>query len=299
LNVWSTLALPSKIESASVFEKSVLAIREAYTGCPGNRHFLNMMYYLLGLLVGDAGKNFSNQHPWARIELSLSRKHPENLALGNYVMKCISMLGIPCRRIADGPPRKRDDYGQYRWASYFSEVVYWLHTVCLGLLRDELTSYDPVKMDWLLGASEEARIWFLRGVADSDGAVNVRNRTVNIVSEPNTALFSALLNSLGLKTTTWVSKGVGVVSVTAKEAWGLGIFNPEVETHRGRMLRKLANARTYQSRWPEWLQSKFVQLIAKGADAITVRNTLLWEDDTYVCLKTIKYKAARVAGAAL
>jgi hypothetical protein len=65
------------------------------------------------------------------------------------------------------------------------------------------------------------------------------------------------------------------------------------------MLRKLANARTYQSRWPEWLQSKFGQLVAERADADTIRNTLLWEDDTYAKLETIRYKAAKIAGAAL
>ena len=294
LAVWPKLSIPRKITTASEFETSVLKIRRAYTGVHhGNKRFLNLMYYLLGMMAGDAGKNFSDKHPWARIELGLSRKHPENLGLGEFLMGCISMLGVPCGRIADGPPRKRDRYGHYRWMSYFSEVVAWLFTAGLGLKRDELTSYDPVKMDWLLTASRDAKIWFLRGLADSDGTVNVRNRTVDIVSEPNTPFISVLLNSLRIQTTTWFSKGVGVVSITAKEAMKLRIFNPETETHRGRLLRKLANARTYQSRWPEWLDSKVNRLLAEGEDPVRIRNVLLWEDNTYVKLKTIKSRTPK------
>jgi hypothetical protein len=39
--------------------------------------------------------------------------------------------------------------------------------------------------------------------------------------------------------------------------------------------------------------------MAEGAGAVTIRNTLLREDDTYVKLTTIRYKAAKIAGAAL
>ena len=158
-NVWKTLVLPFRIESAFEFEKSVLAIRRAYPGSHGDGRFLDMMYYLLGWLVGDAGKNFSTKHPWARVELDLSRKHPQNLPLGNFVMNCISSLGVTCGRIRDGPPRVRDNYGMYRWMTYFSEVFVWFYTACLGLDRDQLTSYDPVRMDWLLrrSSSEDRR----------------------------------------------------------------------------------------------------------------------------------------------
>lgn len=62
--------------------------------------------------------------------------------------------------------------------SYFSEVFVWFHTACLGLDEDQLISYDPVKMDWLLTASYDSMTWFLRGVADSDGSVNIRSKTV-------------------------------------------------------------------------------------------------------------------------
>ncbi len=246
------------------------------------------MHYLLGWIVGDAGKGFLLNRPLARLQLDLCRKHPENLQLGNFVMNCVLMLGIPCKRIADGPPRKREPHGLYRWQSYYSEAISWLFTACIGLHRQELTSYDPVRMDWLLAAPAEHRRWFLRGIADSDGSVNLRNRTTQITSAPNTRFFSALFSSLDVKALTYPSKGVGTISVSAKDAMNMQIFNPEVETHRNSLLQKLANARTFRSRWPGWLETKVSQLLREGLDASSIRDKLLFEDHTYVKLKTIK-----------
>jgi hypothetical protein len=288
---WSALKLPKKVMSAQVFESSIAAIRQSLTETRGNeRRFLDSMYYLLGWMVGDAGKGFNRARTKARLALDLSRRHPENLTLGNFVVGCISMLGPRCGRIADSGPRKRDRFGLYRWMTSFSEVFAWLHTACLGLQPEELTSYDSVKMTWLLTAPRESKIWFLRGVADSDGAVNVRNRSVDIVTEPNSHLIATLFKSVGVRPTTWTSKGVGVVSIGAVTAWSLRIFNPKVETHRGRMLRRLANAQTFPARWPGWLQSKVSKLASDGARVVQIRDILLWEDNTYVKLKTLKNK---------
>jgi hypothetical protein len=294
LNVWKTLTLPPKIENASEFEKSVLAIRQAYTGSPGDRRFLDLMYYLLGWLVGDAGKNFSDKHPWARVELGLTRKHPQNLQLGNFVMYAISLMGIAGGRIKDGLPRASAPHGSYRWMSYFSEVFVWFHSACLGLESGQLTSYDPVRMDWLLTASSDSILWFLRGIADSDGTVNVRNRAVEIISEPNGPLFVRLFALVGVRAMIYKSKGYDCVSISASDAGRLRIFNPEVETHRGSLLNKLASARTFQARWPTWLENRVRHLLADHTDVVQVRNILLFEDNTYVKLKTLKLKNTRM-----
>ncbi len=289
LVIWQGLTLPVKITKAIEFEQSILSIRSAYTGVQeGNERFLNLMYYLLGWLVGDAGKNFSPVKPWARVELDLSRKHPENLQLGNFVMSCISSLGIPSRRIADRSPGKRDSFGLYRWMSYFSEVVAWLHTSCLGLDRRQLTSYNPVKMNWLLSAPPERILWFLRGVADSDGTVNLRNRTVEITSQPNAPLFSRLFSCIGIACTTYTTDGVGYVSISAVDAWKLRIFNPIVKTHRDSILNRLANARTHPRHWPAWLETSVNQMLLQGLGPSDMRNILLKDKGVYVKLSTLK-----------
>jgi len=253
-----------------------------------------MMYYLLGWLVGDASKSFSSNHPWARVGLDLSRKHPQNLQLGNFVMTCISSLGVTCGRIRDGPPRIRDSYGMYRWMSYFSEVFAWFYTAGLGLDRDQHTSYDPVRMDWLLTASTDSIQWFLRAIADSDGTVNIRNKTVDITSEPNGPLFAKLFARVGVRVMVYKSKGFDCVSISVSDAARIRIFNPKVETHRGVLLQKLARARTFQARWPPWLEERVHRLLAEHLDVSTVRNTLLLEDNTYVTLRTLKIKLGRI-----
>ncbi len=250
------------------------------------------MYYLLGWLVGDAGKNFSNEHPWARVELGLTRKHPQNLQLGNFVMNAISLMGIAGGRIKDGLPRTSEPHGSYRWMSYFSEVFVWFHSACLGLEREQHTSCDPVDMDWLLTASSDPILWFLRGIADSDGTVNVRNKVVEIISEPNGPLFAKLFAAVGIHATIHKSKGYDCVTISASDAARVRIFNPEVETHRGSLLGKLASAQTFQARWPPWLESRVRHLLAEVTDVAKVRNILLFEDNTYVKLKTLKHKHA-------
>jgi len=287
---WETLKLPVKIQSASEFEKSVLAVRKVYAGCRGDRHFLDLMYYLLGWLVGDAGKNFSPSHPWARVEIGLSRRHPENLTLGNFVMNCISMLGIPCGRIKDGSPRVNNPCGSYRWMSYFSEVFLWFHTACLGLDRNQLTSYDPVSMDWLLMAAPASIKWFLRGIADSDGCVNVGNRSVEITSEPNGAFFVKLFAKVGIRASVHKSKGYDCVSISASEAAKMKIFNVQVGTHRSILLDRVAYARAFPAKWPAWLDELVHHLLSEHDTPTTVRNILLFEDNVYVKLRTLRNK---------
>jgi len=201
---------------------------------------------------------------------------------------------VPCGRIRDGPPRNRDPHGMYRWMSYFSEVFVWFHTACLGLEKEQLTSYDPVRMDWLLTASPDSVLWFLRGIADSDGTVNVRNKTVEITSEPNGPLFAKLFATVGVRSSIYKSKGYDCVSISVSDAATVQIFNPELETHRNRLLNKLAAAQTFQARWPPWLEERVCRLLAKNPDARAVRNTLLFEDNTYVTLRTLKVKIARM-----
>ena len=282
--------MPAKIQTACQFEESVLTIRKAYTGCPGDQHFLNLMYYLLGWLVGDAGKSFSDKHPWVRVEIGLSKRHSQNLALGNFVVDCITMLGMTCGRIKDGSPRANNPCGSYRWMSYFSEVFFWFQTACLGLKQDQLTSYDPVSMEWLLTAAPASIECFLRGVADSDGCVNVGNRAVEITSEPNGPLFVKLFDKVGIRARIYKSKGKDSVSISAFDAARMQIFNLQVGTHRSELLDRVANARTFPARWPAWLEGRVHHLLSEHEDVSTVRNMLLSEDNVYVKLRTLRNK---------
>ena len=286
--------LPRRICSHEEFADTILKICDSPNQVGYNRvsleRLLNRAYYLLGWLTGDAVKQFASRGPKARISISLCKKRPENSQLGEYVSECIRTLGIRIGRIADQAPSEREPHGAYRWLSSYSLAISWMKIGCLGLARDELTSYVPVRMDWLLAAPNEFRLWFLRGLADSDGTVNVRNKAVFIITSPNTEFFRKLLDSVGCHNTFGVSKGVGVVAISAYNAARIQIFNPEVATHRRKLLEKITNARTYQRHWPEWLESRVKSLMRQGLGVKSTRDVLLNEDQVYVKLKTLKKK---------
>ena len=59
--------------------------------------------------------------------------------------------------------------------------------------------------------------------------------------------------------------------------------------------RRPASARTFKARWPPWLEKRVDQLFAEHPDVSVVWNTLLFENDTYVTLRTLKSKLAWIA----
>jgi len=152
------------------------------------------------------------------------------------------------------------------------------------------TTLNPVKMDWMLLAPVKFRLWFLRGIADSDGNVNLRNKVIEITSSPNTYFFHRLFDSLGIKSTVRFSRGYGYVTVAAPAAARVQIFSPGVLTYRRETLERLVDARTFQGPWPGWLENVVQVLIAKGLSAPEIRDVLLEEHDVYVKMQTIKRK---------
>jgi hypothetical protein len=154
----------------------------------------------------------------------------------------------------------------------------------------ERTTFHPVKMGWMLLAPVKFRLWFLRGLADSDGNVNIRNKVIEITSSPNTYFFHRLFESLGVKSTVRFSRGYGYVAVAAPAAADIRIFSPNVSTYRREMLEKLVAARTFQGPWPKWLEELVRVLILKGLPAPEIRNVLLENHGIYVKIHTIKRK---------
>lgn len=94
-------------------------------------------------------------------------------------------------------------------------------------------------MSWLLSAPPECRMWFIRGLADSDGSVHFRHKSAEIVTSPNTELMRDILASLQIHNILDFSKGCGRISISAQRAAEIQIFNPRVLTHRRKLLEKL------------------------------------------------------------
>ena len=231
----SIVRLPARITCHEDFVRSILKIR-AHSGKKGGEaasrtDYIEAVYYLLAWLVGDAGKGFGSERlHTARIEINLCRRHSENLGLGEYVAGCIRMVGVPCKRLPDKVSDPSEPHGSFRWLSGFSQVIGWMHATCLGLDWNQRTSYYPVKMDWLLSAPPECRMWFIRGLADSDGSVHFRHKSAEIVTSPNTTLIRDILASLHVHNVLDFSKGCGRISISGQTAAEIQIFNPRVPT---------------------------------------------------------------------
>ena len=172
--------------------------------------------YLLGWFLGDIGKHYRNEtKPTMDIDIQLTRKHPESLVLGEYVAGCIRGFGIGCKRTLDRPSRDGLPNGAYCLTSQRHPIFAWFHLACLGLKWHERTSYDAVRMDWMLSAPREDRLWFLRGLADSDGDVHFKDKSVDITTSPNTSFVRALLDSLNVHNVVRFTKGYGAITCHA------------------------------------------------------------------------------------
>jgi len=291
----TSLRLPVTVTSYQEFEEAVLTVRLLHTGVRtdvGRERFVDLMYYTLGWLLGDLGKKFGPKELMtASLNLSLSKRHPENEDLGNFVFfQCLRELGIQTKRVRDRGPDRSSPYGAYYWDSARSPLFGWFHTACLGLKWNERTSFTPVKMDWILAAPTESRLWFLRGLADSDGDVHFKDKSVGITTSPNTDFVNSLIRSLGCRTHLEVYPNFSKVVLPAPQAANIGVFNPEVLTYRRKTLEKLVGARTFERHWPQWLEAKVTGFLDSGLDVRAIRDRILEEDNVFTRLHTLNRK---------
>ncbi len=206
---------------------------------------LELFAYLLGRMVGDLGKSGGQQNRFSSmlLDLQLSKKHSSNDRFGKFVCLATNSLGIQMKSVRDKPPTgdtKLSDNptAAYRWTSERSPLFAWMFSVCLGLDWTQLTSDNPVRMDWILDAPFDFRKRFVQALADSDG--RVKSYVVEIVSVPNAEFFERLLHTLGLPSAyTRIEYGQPLrTSVRAKEAAELPIFNELVQGYRYELLMR-------------------------------------------------------------
>ncbi len=203
--------------------------------------------YLLGVLVGDAGKLGGQQTRFASmdLDLQLSQKESSNERFGEFVALVLNTLGLKMERIADKQPTgdtalAEEPTAAFRWTSERSPLLAWMFHVCLGLNWGENTSKDQVHMGWILGTPFEFRKRFIQGMADSDGSV--KEYGVVVTSIPNADFTTSLLRSLGLATArTYYENGAPARTyVNAKEATKIPIFNEFVKSYRYKALMRYA-----------------------------------------------------------
>ena len=96
--------VPRRVGSYHEFTDSILQLGNTVVALQPteSKEFINSACYLLGWFVGDLGKHYRNEFNMiVDIDIQLTRKHPENLVLGEYVARCIRRFGIRCKRTSN------------------------------------------------------------------------------------------------------------------------------------------------------------------------------------------------------
>ena len=197
--------------------------------------------FLVGMIIGDAAK--SRTKNWHRhLGLVLSKKYETNLRIGDFTCVCARNLGLRMHRVADQPRPAGKPHGFYEWVSQASSLVDWIFNVVLGLKDGERTTYDAVKMDWVMEAPVEFRRGLVQGVAESDGSVAIASQTVEFWIGPNWDFFKGVLSTFGVKS----FQNREALSVTKKQVANLAKippFNPLLMTVRYLRFERLVRAR--------------------------------------------------------
>lgn len=208
----------------------------AFFGLPkgwASKHRPELFGFLLGFLVGDAGKYYSEYETRARhygkSAVTTNMADIEsNHRLLRYVQMALDSIGIRSHQISGN--------GVLRWNSEASDLVTWMLKVCLGLKTGERTSRNPVDMPWLTSCPREVVAAFLQGLAESDGYVSKKRNIAEIASVPNSLFIRGLVNSLGFDCKTYNADSPTVLRTTILAAHNIPLFNPTIGSDKHTLL---------------------------------------------------------------
>ncbi len=235
--------------------------------------------YLLGVLIGDAGKDRIKraQRITRRITLMLTKFYETNYRFGGFVCMCANSLGLRMHQTKDMPAGKKNRHPFYSWRSQCSPLIQWVFSTCLGLNDGQLTTYNPVDMRWILSAPKDFKIWFIQGLADSDGFVDMSSQQTGIITHPNTELIESVLNSLGIPASRklFTSNGLWSLMIDREESYNLPILNTYVKSYRYDKLERLFLAKRISGHWPAWLKDKIDNYTKIGLSGTKVVEKIL------------------------
>ncbi|MFX1299947.1 MAG: hypothetical protein ACFFDE_03315 [Promethearchaeota archaeon] len=148
--------------------------------------------YVLGIMTSDAAKN--GRGTSMRLDLRLSKSYDWSKEIGDYTCNCLKKLGISAN---EHEPEKKRSY--HHWISEKSPIITWMLRCCLGIKRNEVTTYNQIRAEWLLKAPHEIKVKFLQGLSDGDGWASVSNHAIGITCGVNKSFVSKLLLSCKIR----------------------------------------------------------------------------------------------------
>jgi hypothetical protein len=222
--------------------------------------------FLFGILMGDAAKSKSKEGASHRhIGLVLSKNYETNLRIGDFTSFCSRDIGLRMHRTGDLRKPVSKPNGFYEWVSQASPLIDWMYNVALGLKDDELTTYDPVRADWMLLAPRDFRVGLIQGIAESDGSVNLPSQTIEFWVDPHRNLLKKLLAMEGLRSFN-NRQALSITKSQAIASFQVPIFNPILQTVRYKRHELMVTARRLEKkeRIPVALRRKIMMLSHQG-----------------------------------
>ncbi len=180
-------------------------------------------------------------------------------------------------RTKDGMPTKKNKHDFYRWQGQCSALCEWIFDVCFGLKEKENTTYFAIKGNWILNSSENLRIAFLQGIADSDGYVDMGVLQAGLITKSNIALLEKIFDSMEIHHIRKYlhKRTLATAMIHIKNAYSLPIFNPYIKSYRWQLTKKLAEAERLQHQLPKELAKEVNGHLKKGSSSIDIVKMLL------------------------
>ncbi len=197
--------------------------------------------FLLGMIKGDAAKS-KQERSHRHLCLVLSMRYGTNLKIGEFTSQCARLLGLRMHRGKDLPRPAGKPHGFYQWTSQSSPLIDWIFNLALGLDDDQVTTYDPIRAEWVEDSPEDFRIGLLHGLAESDASVSISGQVVEFWIGPNWDFMRILLASFGPRSFR-SREAVSVSKSEAVKAFLVPIFSPELQTVRYERLSRLATGK--------------------------------------------------------
>jgi hypothetical protein len=256
--------------------------------------------FLLGMIVGDAAKSkqgTSHRH----IGLTLSKRYDTNMNIGEFTSQCAQSFGLRMHRARDQPRPLTKPYGFYEWTSQSSPLIDWIFNVALGFQDGQVTTYDPIKADWVMDAPIEFRLGLIQGLAESDASVSISGQVVEFWIGPNYQFMKDFLATFGLRSFR-SREAVSLSKGEAVKAFFVPVFCPLLKTIRYQRLQKLAVGKRPSrggERLPGEVREEIRRLRENGLTFSKIVESILDKYQLLITIEAAQRWASRRNGAML
>lgn len=250
--------------------------------------------FLLGMIIGDAAKS-KQERSHRHLGLVLSKRYDTNLNIGEFTSQCARFLGLRMHRDKDLPRPAGKPHGFYQWTSQSSPLIDWIFNLALGLDDEQVTTYDPIRAEWVEDSPEDFRLGLLQGLAESDASVSISGQEVEFWIGPNWDFTRNLLASFGLHSFR-SREAVSLSKSEAVKAFLVPIFSPELQTVRYERLFSLATGKRPSQgaeRLPQEIRDEIGQLNEIGLSLPKIIERILDEHGLMISYEAAQRWASR------